>query len=348
VLTPNTDPRRTPRAFPSASGGISRLAYNRAKKAGLITGPMLRKAHLTPRQMQDRESRVRERDQIEFLNLVAVAIKDEFLGFHLASASDLREIGLLYYVLASSDVLGDAFERMERYSAVLNEGVASRVLNGREFGLSLHYVGVSRHADRHQIEFFLAALVRVCRQLTGLRMFPKKVRVVHHRERCSAGFAELFGKNVQFGAAADEIIFDLKAKDFPVVSADPYLNNLLTSYCKAALADRPRARGSFRSTVENTVVPLLPHGKARVSEIAHRLGMSERTFARRLAEEDLRFSELLEQLRRDLATRYLSDTTLTISQVAWMLGFSEVASFSHAFKRWTGRTPRQARSSAAV
>jgi hypothetical protein len=171
---------------------------------------MLRKANLTVRQMQDRECRVRVRDQIEFLNLVAAASGEEFLGFHLASVADLREIGLLYYVLASSDVLDDAFERMERYCTVLNEGVAPKVLKGREFGLSLHYVGVSRHADRHQMELLLTALVRVCRQLTGLRVLPNKVRVAHHRERCAPGMADFLGDNVQFGAGIDEVVFEAK------------------------------------------------------------------------------------------------------------------------------------------
>jgi AraC-like DNA-binding protein len=72
--------------------------------------------------------------------------------------------------------------------------------------------------------------------------------------------------------------------------------------------------------------------------------MSQRTFARRLSLEGLSFSELLQNLRRDLAERYLADQHLSISQVAWLLGYEEVGAFSHAFKRWTDKTPRQARS----
>jgi AraC-like DNA-binding protein len=71
--------------------------------------------------------------------------------------------------------------------------------------------------------------------------------------------------------------------------------------------------------------------------------MSQRTFARRLSAEGLTFSELLQNLRCDLAERYLADQDLSISQVAWLLGYQEVGAFSHAFKRWTDKTPRQAR-----
>jgi AraC-like DNA-binding protein len=103
-------------------------------------------------------------------------------------------------------------------------------------------------------------------------------------------------------------------------------------------------RGSFRSTVENAIVPLLPHGKARANEIARRLGVSQRTFARRLSLEGLNFSNVLERLKIDLAERYLHDDGLSVSQIAWLLGYKEVSALTHAFKRWTGKTPRQARS----
>jgi AraC-like DNA-binding protein len=82
-----------------------------------------------------------------------------------------------------------------------------------------------------------------------------------------------------------------------------------------------------------------------VPEIARRLGMSPRTLARRLAEEGLTFSTVLEGLRTALARRYLQDEDLPISKIAWLLGYGEVSAFTHAYKRWTGRTPREARAS---
>jgi AraC-like DNA-binding protein len=75
--------------------------------------------------------------------------------------------------------------------------------------------------------------------------------------------------------------------------------------------------------------------------------MSERTLSRKLADEGLNFTEILQQLRRDLAVRYLDDRKLHVSKVAWLLGFREVSAFTHAFKRWTGQTPRQMRTSGA-
>jgi len=75
--------------------------------------------------------------------------------------------------------------------------------------------------------------------------------------------------------------------------------------------------------------------------------MSKRTLARKLEDEGLNFTEILQQLRRDLAVRYLDDRKLHVSKIAWLLGFNEVGAFTHAFKRWTGKTPREMRTTAA-
>jgi AraC-like DNA-binding protein len=129
-----------------------------------------------------------------------------------------------------------------------------------------------------------------------------------------------------------------------VVSADHHLNKLLLTYCEEALSRRRTRRGAFRTSVENAIVPLLPHGMAHLEAIARQLGVSQRTLARRLAMEKLNFSTVLENLKIDLAHRYLAENDLSISQIAWLLGYQEVSSFTHAFKRWSGKTPRQVRS----
>ena len=334
--------RRRKHWLPSAGGLGTRLAYARAKAAGVALDPILNKVGLTRRQVKDPASRIRVHDQIRFLDLVANALDDDLLGFHLAQAVDLREIGLLYYVLASSQTFLEALQRAARYSSIANEGISLRCMTGNAFGTSFHYVGVSRHLDQHQIEFWMTALVRICRQLTGLHVLPSRVRLTHRRA-WNEEPAAFLGDNVELGATADDIAFPGRIKHAPVVSADLHLNKLLRSYCEEALAQKRRDRGSFRSRIENAIVPLLPHGKAQVGEIARQLGVSQRTLARRLIAEEVSFSEVLENLRSDLAHRYLADPELAISQITWLLGYRDVGAFSHAFKRWTGKTPGQVR-----
>jgi AraC-like DNA-binding protein len=211
--------------------------------------------------------------------------------------------------------------------------------------IASHYVGVCRHKDRHQIVCFMTILIRLCQQLTGHRVLPSRVKLTHQRNNDSSEFVEFLGGNVDFGELVDEVTFAPAIRQMPVVSADPYLNKFLISYFEEMLSARPKSRGSFQSSVENAIVPILPHGKAHISEIARRLGISQRSLARRLALEGQTFSNVLEGLRSNLAESYLTDEDLSISQIAWLLGYKEVSALTHAFKRWTGTTPRQARHS---
>jgi AraC-like DNA-binding protein len=328
---------------PSATGGIARLAFARAEEEGIDVEMLLRKAGLTRRQIDDRGARLSVQAQIKFLELAASSLRDDCLGFHLGQNFDLRQVGLLYYVLASSHMVGDALQRGARYSTIANEGISLTVSEGADVGIVFDYVGVARSSDRHQIEFFMAALVRICRQLAGRRFPASRVSVAHPRSGDTSEFSALFGSDVTFGAAVDEVVFPLSIRQMPVVSADPYLNELLIKYCEEALAGRAARRSSFGLNVENAIALLLPHGKARASEVARKLGVSQRTLARRLASEGLTFAGVLQGLRRDLATRHLRDDGLPISNIAWLLGYQDVSAFTHAFKRWNGRTPRAAR-----
>jgi len=327
--------------LPSAMGLASRLAYRRARSRGIAVRPLLRRARLTDQLLEDTNSRVVVRDQIEFLNLMATALDDDMLGFHLALDFDLRLGGLFYYVLASSDTLGELFERGARYTTLVNEGVNQKAVDDRRVGLAMRYSGIRRQTDRHQMEFWLATLVRACRECTGVHVKPIRVRLTHYRARGHAALSRFLGCNVEFGASVDEVLFAHHTREMHIVRSDPFLNQLLVGMCEEVLARRPRMAEPFVARVENVMAPLLPHGDARAAQVAARLGMSPRTFARRLAEEGLTFSEILSRLRLDLAHRYLVDEKLPISKVAWLLGYQEAGAFSHAFRRWTGRSPSE-------
>jgi AraC-like DNA-binding protein len=331
-------------SLPTASGGIARLACARCADAGISVDALLRKADLSSRQIYDPQARITVRSQIKFLDLAAKALGDQFLGFHLAQTFDLREIGLLYYVMASSELLGDALQRCTHYSSINNEGVRLVYRAGKQVSVDFKYVGVARHSDQHQIEFFVTTLVRVCQQLTGYQLQPQHVTLTHPRPGASDELRKHFGCAVDFGSSVDQVTFPKMIGRMPVSGADPYLNKLLRRYCDEARAVRQTNVSPLRLSIENIIVPLLPHKKIRSDEIAAALGLSRRTLARRLAAEGLSFAEILHDLRYDLAKRYLSEMGLSISTIAWLLGYDEASSFTHAFKRWAGKAPKQARS----
>ena len=327
--------------IPKAGGGIARLAYAHAAEKGADLNTLLREAGLSRSQIDDPDARLEVRRQIKFLNLVAEALGDDLLGFHLSQKFDPRTTGLLHYVVASSDTLIEAIRRAARYTSIVNEGVKLTLREGESIEITFEYIGISRYLDRHQIEFSMAGFIRRCRQLTKRRLTANSVTFVHRRSVTSEVRA-FYGCKLKFGADADQATFPLSVRNIPVVSGDPYLHKLLIKYCEEALAHR-ETRGSFGTSVENAIAVLLPHGRAQMSQVADKLGVSPRTLRRRLASEGLTFTGVLDALRSDLAKRHLADRSLSISKIAWLLGYSDASAFSTAHKRRTGMTPQASR-----
>ncbi len=331
-------------AVPSCAGLMTRLACARARNAGVDLLPVLQRAGLTVREVEDENIRLHVTTQIACLNLLAEALGDKLLGFHVAQDMDLRDAGFLYYVAASSETLGGGLQGLARCSSMLNEGVKLETDCGDTLRIGFEYAGVSRQSDRHQIEAWTTAIIRCCRELTGRDLQPTVVQIIHRRIPESAKLDSYFGHTIEFGADSDQMSFAGDAARLPIVNADRYLNRLVTGYCQDVLSRR-RARSSIiQADVENAITTLLPNGQARIENVAHRLGVSPRTLRRKLAAEGVTFAGVLDDLRYALARRYLAEHDVSISRIAWLLGYTEVSSFSHAFRRWTGRTPRADRS----
>jgi AraC-like DNA-binding protein len=324
-------------------GVISRLVYARAKHKGIDVEPLLKQAGLTEDVIKDRNASVGVANQIKFVDLVAEALGDDLLGFHLAEDFDPREIGLLYYVAASADTMGDALRRAERYIKLQNEAVRFKVSTGKSVRIRQQYTGVARHTDVHQMGAFISLLIKINRQLTGRELQPTHVRIMD-RIADKSRLERYLDATVEDGADADEIEFPATSWNLPLISADPHLHRLLVANCEEALARRQNSTTPLKVEVENTIAALLPHGQARHDVVAAKLGMSPRTLARRLSDEDSSFAAILDEIRSALAHRYLADRTLPISQIAWLVGYTEVGTFTRAFQRWTGMSPSAARS----
>ena len=168
---------------------------------------------------------------------------------------------------------------------------------------------------------------------------PVATSFIHHRSGDLREVRRHFGDGVEFDASADEICLEAALLDVPLVSADPFLNELMLKSCEEAMAGRLSNVSPFRTLVENTIAPLLPHAEVGANTVARRIGLSERTFSRRLKAEGLTFAEILDDLRRDLAVRYLEERSLPVSQISWLLGFHGPSAFTHACRRWTGKSP---------
>jgi Arabinose-binding domain of AraC transcription regulator, N-term len=124
--------------------------------------------------------------------------------------------------------------------------VSLRFFEGKDIGIVTNYVGIARHLDRHQIECWVTALIRVCRKLARYPVKPSRVRFIHRRAGNFYEFAAFLNCDIEFGATVDEVVFPPSIADMRVVSADPYLNKLLIANSEEALSRRPAKPVPFR------------------------------------------------------------------------------------------------------
>jgi AraC-like DNA-binding protein len=263
---------------------------------------------------------------------------DSAFGLHLAKQIDPRDVGMYFYAGSAARDPGEALALFSRYCRIVNE--AFRLTQrSADSALVFEYVGLPRYAARHNMEYVVAAIAAALRTMSGRKLVPAKVAFAHNRNSDVREFEWFFGCPVEFGAPNTVFQISADALRLPLITADPKLLRVLRPYCDAAAKERNIKPGTLRSAVEAEVEKLLPHGKAKAENVAEALALSLRTLARRLADEGTTYGEVVDQLRKSLATQYLNDPGMSLGQVAWLLGYEGSTSFNHAFKRWTGRSP---------
>jgi AraC-like DNA-binding protein len=282
-----------------------------------------------------------------FLEKAGELLNDDCFGLHLAAETDPREFGAIYYVVAASDTALDGLRNLMRYVRVVSTAEAFTVHEDQfNFAIEGRSVRGIEGFGRHMFEYGDAVLLAVLRNLTQSNLRPVSMKFDHRRSTSLAEFVQFFGCPVEFGAPIHRVVFLKSTLQAPLRSADPHLLNVVRSFFDEALRRREYTSTPLRARVEQLVSDLLPNGKATVGNVAKALSMSTRTLNRRLADEGTNYAAVLDDLRRDLALRSLKDDRLELTQIAWLLGYSEVSSFNHAFRRWTGATPKAVRSRA--
>lgn len=280
----------------------------------------------------------------KFIEIAARDLRDHCFGLHFGATIDIRDAGLLGYLGVASRTVADAMHNLSRYLRVFSEAYQVDLNVAGETGtLTIIPLHPSYRQYRQATEFAYAVIINTYRQLTGKRLAPVAVQFVHHRRSHIDDFAKQFGCSVRFNRDQGYIVFSRKTLATPIESSDDRLLRILRNHADDLLRRRPPHREEFVHQIERRLTELLPRGQARVKSIATEFAMSERTLMRRLAELNMTFAGMVERLRQDLASRYLAEDKLTFTQIAFLLGYSNQSAFSVAYKRWTGRSPREGR-----
>ncbi|QFT67894.1 HTH-type transcriptional regulator VirS [Labrenzia sp. THAF35] len=275
----------------------------------------------------------------ELLERIADQIDVTDLPVRTGASMRLDEYGALGLAFKAATTLGASYARVERY-ARLWTGVAEYELRSATEGslFILHRAGERRLGMRLSNEATLASAVSIARQVCPVPLAPMEVLVQHPAPRSIAAHEAWFGCPVRFGADLDAILYSEETLARPNILGDEGISKYLSTHLDAELSEISR-EPTLVTQAKASIAQALSEGAPKMADIAQGLGLSARSFHRRLSEHGMNFQTLTEQTRRSLAEGLLQDESRSLAEIAFLTGFSEQSAFTRAFKRWVGTTP---------
>lgn len=267
-------------------------------------------------------------------------------GLAIGAMVQPRHVGMLGYLILTCRTLGEAMQAYQRYETLFYGRDMVEVLGAGE-QIQVRWPAedsVGELADTVAI----AALITFLRRLVDDPPSPTSVSFVFSspsEEACQA-YEAFFGCPVMFFQSHTCVSFPIHFLAMPLPHSDPSMRNLLDRQARAMLLALPDS-DSFDRALQQAMVRLMPEATVTLPRLAAELHMSVRTLQRRLAERQLTWRELLDRTREQLARHYLAEPSLTLGDIALLLGFSEHSAFSRAWRRWTGSSPGKARKALA-
>jgi AraC-like DNA-binding protein len=303
--------------------------------------PVFEAASVDPDIRFDANARL-SRPQMNALHQAAFeATGDVALGLRVVTAYHPSHMGALGYAWIASRTPRDAWTKMQRYSKVESD-TFRLTLSERdpEFHATYFWDGEWTPIDS-QIYTVMALLVHLHRRVAGPEANPLRVEFSTEAPADLSAFEEHFQCELCFRRPQELLVLPTDVLDCPSPRAHPELELATEEMVARYLANRDKT--DILSQVRAALFECLPEGNVSAGRIAAQLHMTDRTLRRRLDEQGVSFRELLSGVRRDLARRYLADDNLSLTEISYLLGFSEPSSFTRAFRGWTGQSPSDAR-----
>ncbi len=249
------------------------------------------------------------------------------------------EYGALGLAWKAAPDLRRSLSRVERYARLWTSVVSYELRPVPEGMLYIvNRAGARRLGLRLSNETTLVATVSLARQVCPVPFAPLAAFVQHAAPKTTAHHEEYLGCPVHFGAEHDGLLFSTESLARPNKLGDEGISRYLATHLDAELSTI-KDQGSIVTQAKDAIARSLSEGAPKMADVARGLGLSARSFHRRLSDHGMSFQGLTEETRRELAEGLLRDDAHSLAEVAFLTGFSEQSSFTRAFKRWVGLTP---------
>jgi AraC-like DNA-binding protein len=267
-------------------------------------------------------------------------INDPCFGLRASEFWHPSHFNALGYAWLASCTLRRALNRLDRYIHIISQATDVRLVENAE-GLSLTLSDSLEQPAR--MDLAMAIVVTMCRLNFGPNLQPVAVRFIHPEPSCGERYFAIFKCPVYFSAEHDELVLKREDTEKRLPGGNPHLAEINDRVMIRYLAELNKDDIMHRT--QAAVIDLLPSGNISDEKVAQTLSMSVRSLQRKLQQAGTSFRKVLDHTREDLAREYVRDDKLDLTEIAFMLGFSEHSAFSRAFKRWTGYSPSAFRKS---
>lgn len=266
---------------------------------------------------------------------------DEAFGIRSASVYVSSQLGALGHAWLASLTLRKAFVRLERFIRVVNDKAVVLVKDADGCMVVTLKLDIPSDCAPVRDDGALALITRMCRLVYGDHFRLTAMNFKRDTPRDIKPYFEYFGCQLNFDQAENQLLIPLTIADEFLAGGNSELALLNDQVVMRRLAFMDR--NDIVTRVQSALMEQLPNGQVSDDSVANVLHMSVRTMHRKLTEVDHNFRTLLVEMRRDLAEHYITDNSLTLTEISMLLGFSEPSSFSRAFKSWTGLAPSEVR-----
>jgi AraC-like DNA-binding protein len=312
---------------------------------GIDPAPLFKEEGIDPDIMFDSGARI-PLDRYQRLDVRAAELSgDPYFGLKGAEYFRPTHLGALGFAWLASSSLRTAFQRLSRYARVIQEKLTIELDEDWEF----FYVRIDAHlpllCKRIRENGQLANLTQFSRVIAGNNFNPAKVCLKQSEPDDTGYYYELFRCPIEFGSKETTFIIRLEDVDRRLTGSNDQLAKLNEHIVVKYLAHSEKQ--DIVNRVKAAIIDELANGLVTEASIAKEMHTTPRNMHRKLQKEDTSFKQLLTEIRKELAHQYIQDRSKTLTEISFMLGFSEVSSFSRAFKGWTGKPPSEARQGVA-
>lgn len=321
----------------------SRALLAACDQLGLDRQALLDAARLTAADVADADGRLAVAQVAALWQAALDACRDPSLGLRIALAVPFGAYRVVDFLAASAPTVGEGLVRVVRYFPIVNSALSWTIADaGKGVRVALEHPQVPGGLPRAYAEYAIAVTILHCRHANGFAWPLEEVTFAFPAPPATRDHEAAFGCRVRFGESQNAFVLQRTTWNLPSRAASSDLLRTLEAHASGMLEGLAASR-AMSARVARRIISELERGEPSLATVARHMAVSPRTLQRRLADEHTTFADVLDQTRRHVAQVYVGDHGLALTEVAYLLGFSEQSAFSRACQRWFNMSPRQLR-----